>query len=248
MLTVFRHQRPTLVINCAAFHHVDHCEVQPERAFAVNALAVDRLAAAAACVGAAFLTVSTDYVFDGKLTTRPYREDDAPNPLSVYGASKYAGELLARRHSERTFIVRTSGLYGRTGSTVKGYTFIDRVLKQAEAGEPVRVVDDVVFSPSYAVDVARALRRLIETGRFGLYHVTNRGACSWYEFAGEAFRLSGISPDFAPIKYNGFGSLVRRPMHSPLEHAALDALGVEPVPHWRDGLAEYLLARTASVS
>ncbi|MBD5655028.1 MAG: NAD(P)-dependent oxidoreductase, partial [Candidatus Eremiobacteraeota bacterium] len=116
--------KPDVVINTAAFHNVEHCETRPDRAFAVNTLGVDDLAAQCAAAGVALVHVSTDYVFDGR-ATRPYREDDAPNPLSVYGISKYAGELCVHRNLDRAFIVRTSGLYGIRGSSTKGYTFIE---------------------------------------------------------------------------------------------------------------------------
>jgi dTDP-4-dehydrorhamnose reductase len=247
ILTLLRHRRPTLVINAAAYHHVELCEVHPERAFGVNALGVDRLAAACALVGAALVTVSTDYVFDGN-AGRPYREDDPANPLSAYGASKLAGEQLARRHGERLFVVRTSGLYGLAGSANKGYTFIEKVLAQAERGEEVRVVDDMIFSPSYAAHVAEAIVRIARAGRFGLYHVTNAGACSWHEFAREAFRLCGLDAELTAIKYDGFGSAVRRPRYSALEHAALAEAGLPAMPHWHDGLAEYLRARSGSAA
>ncbi len=235
--------RPTLVVNTAAYHQVELCEVHPERAFAVNALGVDALAGACALAGAALVHVSTDYVFAGD-ATQPYDERDAAQPVNVYGASKLAGELLVRRHGERHFIVRTSGLYGRAGSSTKGYTFIERVLQQAERGEPVRVVDDIVFSPSYTLHVAQAIRRIVESGAFGTYHATNAGLCSWYEFAREAFALAGLEPDFEAIKYDGYNTYVKRPRFSALEHGEISRQGIAPVPDWREGLRAYLAERT----
>ncbi|HET9030473.1 MAG TPA: dTDP-4-dehydrorhamnose reductase, partial [Candidatus Aquilonibacter sp.] len=201
--------RPTLVINATAYHQVDQCELHPERAFAVNAFAVDRLAALCSIAGSAFLTVSSDYVFDGALG-RAYREDDARAPLNAYGASKAAGEMLVPRHGPRYFIVRTSGLFGHLQSSVKGLTFIERMLQMAEGGKPIRVVDDIVFSPSYTPHVARGIRAMVESERFGVYHVTNSGACSWYDFAAEAFRRAGLNPDFAPSKTDPSAGYVRR--------------------------------------
>ena len=237
-----RRVRPSLVINTAAFHNVDRCEAEPDRAFAVNALAVDRLAAACAAGGIALAHISTDYVFAGT-ATRPYSEEDAARPLNVYGASKLAGESLIARHGGQHFIVRTSGLYGRAGSSTKGYTFIERVLGQARSGQPVRVVTDVTSSPSYTLHVAQGIRRVIERGESGLYHVTNAGACSWYEFAQEAFTLAGIAHPIEPTTQAAFTSTVKRPAYSALAHGAAERLGIAPMPDWRAGLRAYLAER-----
>ena len=234
---------PTLVINTAAYHNVEHCEIHPDRALAINAIAVDALANACALVGAVFAHISTDYVFDGR-TDRPYREADGVNPISAYGVSKAAGEQLIRRHGERHFVMRTSGLYGRAGSSTKGYTFVERVLGQAERGESIRVVDDMTFSPSYARDVASAIRRILENGTFGTYHVTNAGHCTWFEFAAEAFRLAGLQPaDFEAVSYRSFDRYIDRPAFSALELGALAREGIALPPHWKDGLAAYIAER-----
>ena len=242
--TLLTRYRPTIVINTAAYHNVEHCEVYPERAMAVNAVGVDMLAGLCAAANVPLLHISTDYVFDGK-SGRAYREDDAAAPVNAYGISKLAGELLIRRHGPRHFIIRTSGLYGRAGSSTKGYTFIERVLGQAERGEPVRVVDDMVFSPSYTRDVAQTIRTIVESGRFGTYHVTNGGACSWYEFAEEAFRLAGLTPDLQAVKSASFDPFIERPMHSPLDPAALRAASLALPRSWRDGLAAYVSERSS---
>jgi dTDP-4-dehydrorhamnose reductase len=235
--------RPQVLINCTAFHHVDTCEREPEQAFAINALAVDRAAALCAARGIAFATISTDYVFDGTLG-RAYREDDAVNPLTAYGASKAAGESLTRRHGDRHWIVRTSGVFGTVGTSSKGYTLIDKVLRQAERGEPTRMVADMVFSPSYAPHVARAIRDLVEREAYGTHHVTNAGACSWYEFVRTAFGKAGLAD--APLEataYAALGNPTRRPMYSPLESVTLPRYGVAPLPAWSDALDEFLAAR-----
>ncbi|MFN2461545.1 MAG: dTDP-4-dehydrorhamnose reductase [Candidatus Velthaea sp.] len=235
-------ERPAVFINCTAFHNVDVCEREPERAFAVNALAVDRLARACAAAGVQFATISTDYVFDGTLG-RPYRETDGPNPRSAYGASKLAGELLTRRHGEAHYIFRTSGLYSASGTSNKGYTFIEMMLRKAENGEPLRIVDDMIFSPSYAPHVARAVRDTVDAGAFGTHHVTNAGATSWYAFAGRAFARSGLQPQLEAVRYAEFGSGVRRPMFSALENGTFAARGIGPLPAWEEGLEEYLTGR-----
>ena len=163
-----------VAINCAAFHNVDTCEREPDKAFAANALAVDRFARACAARDVAFMTISTDYVFAGT-ATRPYTEADAPGPRTAYGVSKLAGELLTRRSRPKHFIVRSSGVFGTVGTSSKGYTLIDKVLAQAERGEPTRMVADMTFSPSYAPHVARAIHALHRRRAYGTHHVTNCG-------------------------------------------------------------------------
>jgi dTDP-4-dehydrorhamnose reductase len=240
--------RPDVLVNCSAFHHVDTCEREPQSAFAINALAVDRAAQACAARGIAFATMSTDYVFDGTLG-RAYREDDAVGPLTAYGASKAAGEFLTRRHGARHWIVRTSGVFGNTGTSNKGYTLIEKVLRQAEAGEPTRMVADMVFSPSYAPHVARALRDLIDAQAFGTHHVTNAGAVSWHEFVRTAFAKAGLAG--APLEavgYASLGSTTRRPMCSPLENTTFARAGIAPLPSWEAALDDFLAARRTAAS
>lgn len=234
--------RPAVLINCTAFHNVDECERNPERAFAVNALAVDRAARACAAAGTHFATISTDYVFDGT-AGRPYREDDTPNPLSAYGISKFAGEMLVRRHGPEHFIFRTSGVYSASGTSNKGYTFIERVLQQAERGEPVRIVNNMTFAPSFAPHVSALIRDAIDARAYGTHHATNTGATTWYDFAATAFRRTGLRPHLEAIAYDNYGSVVKRPMFSALESVTLGKAGVADAPHWETGLAEFLAAR-----
>ena len=239
----FARYKPTVVINTAAFHNVEECERYPERAFAINAAAVDRLAEKAARSRAAFVTMSSDYVFSGS-ASKPYTERDEPSPLNVYGHSKRAGELYAQGHGPRWFVFRTSGMYGVRTSSQKGHTFVDRIIRQAQSGEIPRVVTDVYFSPSYAVDVARTIRQVIERDAFGLYHLTNAGGCSWFDFAAEALRLAGLKQEITPASYRDFNPTVDRPKYSILAHEALDRVGVS-VPSWQDGLQRYVAARMA---
>jgi dTDP-4-dehydrorhamnose reductase len=238
--------RPELVINAAAFHNVELCETRPDRAFAVNALAVDGLAAQCAAAGVALLQVSTDYVFDGK-ASQPYSENARPHPLSSYGISKYSGELLIRRHLDEAYIIRTSGLYGVRGSSNKGYTFIERILTQASEGKPIRVVTDITLSPSYTRHVAAAIRQIVETKKYGTYHVTNSGYCTWYEFAVEILRQAGLDAPVVRTTSAEFPTLARRPAFSALAHTALDALGLQPVPSWQEGVRAYLAERCGLV-
>jgi dTDP-4-dehydrorhamnose reductase len=236
-----------VAINCAAFHNVDTCEREPDKAFAANTLAVDGFARACAARDIAFMTISSDYVFDGT-ATRPYTEADAPGPRTTYGVSKLGGELLARRSGPKHYVVRTSGVFGTVGTSSKGYTLIDKVLGQAERGEPTRMVADMRFSPSYAPHVARAIRELIDAQAYGLHHVTNAGECSWYEFVLAAFAKAGFADaELEPVAYASFGNPVQRPMYSPLANTTFAPLGLAALPHWEAALDEFLAARSRRV-
>ena len=228
-----------VVVNCAAFHNVDVCESQPERAFEINALAVDRIAALCEQRDIAFVTISTDYVFDGTATA-PYTEDDCPRPISAYGASKLAGEQLVLRRRMKAFVVRTCGVYGVAPSRSKGHTFIDRLIAQAEAGETIRVVNDVTVSPTYAGDLAVALRAIVAGGDYGLYHACNVGPLTWYDFARTALDLAGYAETpVTAIAASEWKAAARRPMYSALTNARLDASGTT-MPSWREGVEAYL--------
>ncbi len=229
---------PELVVNCAAFHNVDTCETQPERAFEINALAVDRAAGFCAQRGTAFMTISTDYVFDGTATT-PYMEKDCPRPISAYGASKLAGENLVLRREMQAYVVRTCGVYAVAPSRSKGHTFVDRMIAQARAGEEIRIVSDVIASPTYAGHLAIALREIVRHRAYGLSHACNVGPVSWYDFACAALQLSGIRHPIEPISASQWKAPARRPAYSALANARLADLGIA-LPTWRDGIAAYL--------
>src|SRR5205085_9848553 len=179
-----------VVINCAAYNLVDRAEDEPDAAFAVNAWAVRELATACNELGSVLVHFSTDHVFGLDAARRtPYAEDDPPGPVNVYGLSKLSGEYLVRALCPRHFIVRTCGLYGIWGSGGKGGNFVETMLRLAREGKPLRVVDDQECTPSYTVDIATATAALIATDRYGLYHLTNSGSCSWYDFARAIFGL-----------------------------------------------------------
>ncbi len=233
--------RPDILINAAAFHDVDRCEEEPERAFAINALAVGAAAAHARDCGAVFVTISTDYVFDGAATV-PYAEACAPHPLSVYGMSKLAGEYLVECLGTRAFVVRTCGLYGPATANRSRQPFVERVLSQGANGTPLRVVCDVIASPTFTGNLADALARLIETKSYGLYHAVDSGEVSWYDFACEAVRQAGIGVTIEPISAAQRQSPAARPRFSALENAKLGKLGIT-MPSWRAGIAAYLRLR-----
>lgn len=233
---------PDCLINTAAFHRVDDCEDLPAKAFEVNAVAVRQVVEAANRVSAVLVHFSTDYVFDGAQRV-PYVESDQPNPLSIYGISKFAGEMVVRRYCQRYFLVRTCGLYGQAGSSGKGGNFVETMLRLASAGRPIRVVNDQVLTPTSTRDLATKLDELIHTDRYGLYHMTNTGECTWYEFAKEIFRLAGLKPDLQPTTSTEFGAKAVRPSYSVLDNVALRAAGFADFRPWREALANYMRER-----
>jgi dTDP-4-dehydrorhamnose reductase len=237
--SVIERTAPDTVLNFAAFHNVERCENDPANALLANAVAVNAMAEACAARDCVFVTISTDYVFDGELG-RPYHEGDAPRPISVYGASKYAGELLVQRLQSRAYVVRTCGVYATRASTSKGHTFIDRIITQAKNGEPIRVVSDQTVSPTYARHLAQGLLRLLQAGApFGVYHMVNEGPVTWYDYAGEALRAAGIEYPVEAVSYRDWPSRVRRPAYSALENAKLHGLGIS-LPSWSQGVAAYI--------
>lgn len=232
--------RPDAVINTAAFHRVDECEEAIEAAFDVNAFAVRDLALLCRDLGATLVHFSTDYVFDGG-QRRPYGEDDRPGPLSVYGASKLAGEFFIQAATERAFVIRTCGLFGAAGCREKGRNFVETMLFLAASGRrPIRVVDDQIVTPTSTVELAARVAGLVRTGAYGLYHMTNEGSCSWYEFARAIFDLTGRPADLEPVGSTAFGAKARRPAYSVLDKSKMKDLGLSPFSPWKEALAAYL--------
>jgi dTDP-4-dehydrorhamnose reductase len=234
--------KPDTVINTAAFNRVDDCEDDPVSAFSVNAFGARNLARVCADSNCTLMHISTDYVFGGEKTA-PYTEDDPPNPLGAYGGSKLAGEYFVRNICPAHFIVRTSGLYGTAGSRGKGGNFVETMIRMAGEGKPIRIVDDQVLTPTYTRDLAERLKALVQTQAYGLYHITNRGHCSWYEFAARIFFLLGLKPDFGPTTTKAFGAKARRPAYSVLAPVKLRQVGITDLPAWDDALERYLLAK-----
>ena len=230
---------PHVILNTTAYHRVDDCENQPELAFQVNALAVLNLVRIANDSDAVLLHISTDYVFDGN-TREPYTESSQPLPLSVYATSKLSGEFLVRAAAQKYFLIRTCGLYGVAGSHGKGGNFVETMIAKAKRLEPIRVVDDQVVTPTYTVDLAHQIALILSTTHYGLYHVTNEGCCTWYEFAKAIFEISGIDADLSPTTSELYKTPAIRPRYSVLENARLKQLGLNEMRHWRDALAAYL--------
>jgi dTDP-4-dehydrorhamnose reductase len=235
--------KPDVFVNCAAYNLVDKAESDWTTAFLVNGQGGCCLALACAAVGAKVVHFSTDYVFGQDATrTTPYTEDDPPGPVSAYGRSKHNGEQV-RVLAPNSLIIRTCGLYGVWGSGGKGGNFVETMLRLAGQGKPLPVVNDQRCTPSYTADVADATVRLIARGATGLYHVVNGGDCTWYEFAAEIFRQSGLKPDLTPITSAEFGAAATRPAYSVLSTAKLAGVLGSPLRPWPEALAAYLAER-----
>lgn len=235
---------PRVVVNCAAYNFVDAAEKDPLPAFAVNAHGVRDLALICRDLDCRLVHFSTDYVFglDASRTT-PLTEDDPPGPVSVYGASKLAGEHAVRATCPKHLVIRTCGLYGVWGSGGKGGNFVETMLRVAGQGKPLRVVADQRCTPSFTADVADAAVALLAADARGLFHVTNAGDCTWHEFAAAIFAEACVSADLTPITSAEFNAPARRPSYSVLSNENLRGVGVDPPQPWREALADYLRTR-----
>jgi dTDP-4-dehydrorhamnose reductase len=226
--------RPDVVINCAAWTDVDLAESEEEQAFAVNATGAGNVATAAAEVNATVLYVSTDYVFNGGKKD-PYVESDLPAPLSAYGRSKLAGEQATVAANRRSYVVRTSGLFG-----IGGPNFVDTMLRLGRSGE-VLVVHDQIASPTYTWHLAYGLVRLLDSDSFGLHHMAAGGSCSWYEFAKEIFERAEMTVMTLAATSDMLSRPATRPPNSALESEIRHAI---ELPSWQDGLTSYLGQRS----
>jgi dTDP-4-dehydrorhamnose reductase len=233
--------RPDVIINTASYVRVDDCEDNIEHAYRVNALGARNVAVAAQEVDATLVHISTDYVFGGdEKHTIPYTEFDVPAPLNIYGGSKLASEKFIQHLCHRYFIVRTSSLFGMAGCSGKGGNFIETILKLAKQQDELRVVNDQVFSPTYSKDLAEKITQLISTKHYGIYHITNSGSCSWYEFALETLNLAGSKTPIIPVTSSGYPQRARRPSYSVLDNYHLRLLGIDNMRHWKEALRDYL--------
>jgi dTDP-4-dehydrorhamnose reductase len=238
----FDSNKPDLVINTAAWTDVPGCETNDRKAFEINALGAKNVAAACKKISAKLLHISTDYVFDGKKGT-PYIESDLPAPLNVYGLSKLAGEHYVAAYCSQHFIVRTSGLYGIHPALGKKTNFVETMLKLAKEKDVIKVVDDEILTPTFTVHLALQIRALILTDHFGIYHATNDGACSWYQFTEKIFELANVRTRLERTSAKEFGSPVRRPMYSVFENHNLKKQGLNNMRTWEEGLSEYFMDR-----
>jgi dTDP-4-dehydrorhamnose reductase len=228
--TVITRARPDAVLHCAAYTAVDMAESEPDVAHAVNAVGAAHVSDAAAAVGARFVYVSTDYVFDGA-QSEPYAADAPTAPLGVYARTKLAGELAALAH-DTGIVVRISWVYGKGGKT-----FGSRLLDNARTGQTIRAIADQRSVPSWVEDVAETLIRLLERNApAGIYHASNSGGASWYEFAREAVRLARLTADVEPVDLADLPMPAPRPHYSVLDVSATERL-IGPIRSWNDALA-----------
>ena len=233
---------PDIVVNCAAFVRVDDAEDKPEEAFRVNSLGALGVARACARMNALCVYISTDYVFDGT-KKMPYTEDDPPQPINIYGVSKLAGEQLVQQACSRWLIVRMASLFGQAGSSGKGGNFVETILAKAKRAEPLKLVDDIRMSPTYTHDAAGALEQLLRQRAVGLFHVSNSGSCTWYEFASAALEIMGLKTPVEAVPSTGFPMKARRPPDSSLASAKLDCSFTECLRPWKQALAAYLVEK-----
>ena len=230
---VIEKHKPDAIFNMAVIQAVDPCELEPQRAFDVNAIAVSNLAKICEKNGITLVQPSSHAVFDGT-KDEPYTEDDSPNPASVYGASKYVSECFARNLCTRHYIARFPTLFGASGYAFRG--FVEKMLDRMLKGEEVRVADDKIDSPTYTRDAAETIISLLEDEKpYGLYHVTNSGMVSFYDFIAQTIEVLGIEASLVRAKDKDFGGLGLKPLKS-----ALKSVKLAPLRSWQDALYEYL--------
>lgn len=222
------------VIHCAAYTAVDAAEDNVEICRRVNAEGTKNIAKVCKKLDLKMIYISTDYVFDGE-GERPWEPDDERHPLNVYGQTKYEGELAVEKYLEKYFIVRIAWVFG-----VNGKNFIKTMLKLSETHEELNVVDDQVGSPTYTYDLAVLLVDMVESDKYGRYHATNEGLCTWYEFAKEIFRQAGVEVKVNPVTSDMFPAKAKRPKNSRMSKEKLDANGFHRLPTWQDALERYL--------
>lgn len=240
---------PDWVINTAAMTDVEGCESNVFAAVNVNAIGARNVAAACARIGATLVHISTGYVFDGK-KTGAYIEADLPAPLSVYGMTKLMGEWYVQSECPLHYIVRTNGLYGHTPAVGKGgANFVETMLRLAGERDELTIVNDEVLTPTFSGDLAQQIRVIVERAPTpGLYHATNGGSCSWFEFAREVFRLGGVDVKTRPISSREWKAAARRPANSVLANEVLAAHDCYVMPEWRDALSRYMAGRPSGDS
>ena len=232
---VIKAAAPDTVIHCAAYTAVDAAEDNVELCRRVNALGTENVAAVCRDLNCKLMYISTDYVFNGQ-GTRPWEPDDEREPLNVYGQTKYEGELAVET-LEKYFIVRIAWVFG-----VNGKNFIKTMLNLGKTHDSLTVVNDQIGSPTYTYDLARLLVDMIETDKYGRYHATNQGLCTWYEFACEIFRQAGLDVKVSPVTSDQYPAKAKRPMNSRMDKSKLTENGFQPLPTWQDALGRYLEA------
>lgn len=231
---VMRKANADKVVHCAAWTAVDAAEDQEEICRKVNAQGTENIARMCKDLDLPMIYLSTDYVFDGE-GTRPWEPDDERHPLNVYGQTKYEGELAVEKYLDKYYIVRIAWVFG-----LNGKNFIKTMLNLAKTHDTLTVVDDQTGSPTYTYDLARLLVDMLETDKYGRYHATNEGLCTWYEFAQEIFRQAGVDVKVVPVSSEKFAAKAKRPHNSRMNKEKLSQMGFERLPAWQDALQRYL--------
>jgi dTDP-4-dehydrorhamnose reductase len=232
---------PDAVIHTAAYTAVDAAETNVDHAFRVNVLGTRNIAAACLKYGSKMVYISTDYVFDGK-QHQPYTEFDQPNPVNVYGRSKLEGEKIAAAICPQLFIARTSWLYGQ------GHNFVRTILKLAKERDSLNVVNDQTGTPTYTIDLAQSILSLVNTNAFGTYHLSNKGQCSWYEFAKKILQLAKLHTVIHPVATVDFSLPAARPQYSVLRNYMLELTGGDHFRPWEEALTEYMHSNSEILS
>lgn len=231
---IFDRVRPEAVVHCAAYTAVDRAEDEPELCRRINAEGTRRIARFCREYGCKLLYISTEYVFEGE-GERPWEPDDTPNPLNVYGQSKYEGEQAVQECLDKYFIVRISWVFG-----LHGGNFVRTMLRLGRERGAVKVVDDQIGSPTYTRDLSILLADMAESEKYGIYHASNEGFCSWYEFAAEIFRKAGLRVDVTPVDSGSFPTKARRPHNSRMNKDKIIKNRFNKLPPWQDALGRYL--------
>lgn len=233
-LTITKEIKPDVILHLAAFTAVDRAETEEDEAYQVNVNGSRNMALAAQEIGAKICYISTDYVFDGTSAV-PYKEYDNTCPVSVYGKSKRAGEQLVSSLCAKYFIVRTSWVYGMHGNN-----FVKTILRLAQEKESIKVVNDQIGSPTYTVDLSNFLAELICTSNYGIYHASNSGTCSWYDFAKAIIKESGLDVRIEPCTTDEFPRPAPRPKYSVMDHVSIRTNGFNELRHWSAALKEFI--------
>jgi dTDP-4-dehydrorhamnose reductase len=238
---ILKKHQPDMVINTAAFHKTDQCEEEPLKTFSVNALGARNIAMITKGMDATAIFISTDYVFDGS-KKEPYTEDDVPAPINTYGISKLAAEHFTRQNPKH-YIIRIASVFGKAGASGKGGNFVETMITKAKKNEPITVIDDMWMSPTYTKNASSIIKEIAEKQLpYGIYHATNKGYCSWYQFAEQIFQFTDLTPDLTPIKTEQLTMKAKRPRFSALKSIKLTKYGVE-TPTWQQALREYLIEK-----
>lgn len=231
---------PDVLLNASAFHVVPQCEIEPDKAFLINAIALKPIAQTCQELNIKFVTYSTDYVFDGAKGTLN-DENELPNPVQMYGISKLSGEYVALAYSKTSIVIRSSGVYGgKTGSRSKKGNFAVNIIEQAKNKKELEVASEQVVNPTYSVDLAKASLDLLEHEEIsGIYHLVNEGHCSWAEFAAEIVKIQKLPTKIIPVDRGGMAGDLRRPLFSALKNTRAKKLGII-LPPWQDAIKRYL--------